>query len=159
MALNGCSLGAFLSNIGYWHTCDHVHCIFVPSILLYCKAISMEWMNANVEFVLTPVTGYTVCERVCVGTTRGARLQQAYIPTIMPRQKPHPDQNAGRLLHKLFNIKLLHATGRIVSRQMKSNSLKSGESQLSCSELTLHSFQSVNSWLRFDGQTVNCLNA
>lgn len=66
MALNGCSLGAFLSNIGYWHTCDHVHCIFVPSLLLYCKAISMEWMNANVEFVLTPVTGYTVCERVCV---------------------------------------------------------------------------------------------
>lgn len=41
---------------------------------------------------------------------------------------------------------------------MKSNSLKSGESKLSCSKLTLHSFQSENSWLRFDGETVNCLN-
>ena len=31
---------------------------------------------------------------------------------------------------------------RIYARQMKSNSLKSGESKLSCSKLTLHSFQS-----------------
>lgn len=46
----------------------------------------------------------------------------------------------------------------IYARQMKSNSSKAGESDSSCSKLTLHSFQSENSWLRFDGQTVNCLN-
>lgn len=39
--------------------------IFVPPLLLYCKAISMEWMNANVEFILTLVTAYTVCVCVC----------------------------------------------------------------------------------------------
>lgn len=43
--------------------------------------------------------------------------------------------------------------------QMKSNSLKSGESKI-CPALNwpyIH-FSQKNSWLRFDGQTVNCLN-
>lgn len=46
----------------------------------------------------------------------------------------------------------------IYARQMKSNSLKTEESQSSCPKLTLHSFQSESSWLRYDGQTVNGLN-
>lgn len=33
--------------------------IFVPPVLLYCKAISMEWMNMNIESIWTLATGYT----------------------------------------------------------------------------------------------------
>lgn len=53
MALNGCSLGAFLSNIGYLRVCVIMSTVdlFVPLVLLYCKAISMEWMNMNVKFI------------------------------------------------------------------------------------------------------------
>lgn len=57
MALNGCSLGAFLSNIGYLGVCVIISTVdlFVPLVLLYCKAISMEWMNVNVKFICCPL--------------------------------------------------------------------------------------------------------
>lgn len=62
MALNGCSLGAFLSNIGYLRVCVFISTedLFVPHVLLYCKAISMEWMNVNVKFIKTRVLCYLV---------------------------------------------------------------------------------------------------
>lgn len=58
-------------------------------------------------------------------------------------------------------IRLLHATCIIISTQDKwraAASSRDNASRRSCSQLTLHSFQSETSWLRFDGQTVNCLN-
>lgn len=34
---------------------------FVPPVLLYCKAFSMEWMDVKVDFIFTLATGYTAC--------------------------------------------------------------------------------------------------
>lgn len=53
----GISLGAFLSNIGFLRVCVIISTVdlFVPLVLLYCKAISMEWMDVNVKFILTLV--------------------------------------------------------------------------------------------------------
>lgn len=69
--------------------CDHVYCrpFFVPLVLLYCKAILMEWMNMNVLIHLNscPVylVGYTPHKYVFMYRERRAMRHDT--PTIMPR--------------------------------------------------------------------------
>lgn len=80
-------------------------------------------------------------------------LQQAYIPRIMPRiiiiiikkilSRPlmQEDYYTYCIICRELGYYMLPVYSYL-TRQMKSNSLKSGESELSCSKLTLHSFQS-----------------
>lgn len=52
MALNGCSLGAFFVKYRLFMSMIVSNVVlFVFLVLLYCKAISMEWMNMNVKFI------------------------------------------------------------------------------------------------------------
>lgn len=190
MALNGCSLGAFLSNIGYLRVCVIISTVdLVPLVWLYCKAISMEWMNMNVKFIWTlvllfffvcsplssPLVGYAPRntrmysekeEEWYYYTTAGLYSQQ-----IMPKRTKNkplsrpPSMQEDyyytycRICRELGYYMLPVLIISTQKGQMKSNSLKSGESKI-CPALNwpyIH-FSQKNSWLRFDGQTVNCLN-
>ena len=126
-------------------------------------------MNVLIHVNSCPVylIGYTPHKYVYMYRER--RAIRHHTPTIMPRgrgkkkKQTYPDPRCRKTTtHTVEYVEIYVITCylyyHIYARQMKSNSLKSGESKSSCSKLTLHSFQSENSWLRFDGQTVNCLN-
>lgn len=96
---------------------------------------------------------------------QGEREEHCYSRPIFQQQcqdkNPIQTLNAGRLLRILYNIRLLHATCRITSRQMKSGSLKSPESQ-TVLLLTDPTFISVSKFMAqiwwSDCKLLECIN-